>query len=179
MLLPSTSRPAAPPDKHAQGASEAAAETAPVIAKHERIANSAIDDRQPLREGQQQQHHQHGLEPAMDLGSHVEPIARSSDQSDGSNFARKGGLQRHVQRYPPPPGPPPSPIRALRQGKTSPMTASSSQSLRHRERSAREQDCGRLTNQVVSNVKQSVIGVSDIASKPVSKSSKYFVAYYI
>ncbi|CAN0010882.1 unnamed protein product, partial [Ectocarpus sp. 8 AP-2014] len=150
----SCTTPAAPPDKHAQGASEAAAETAPAIAKHERIANSAIDDRQPLREGQQQQQHQHqqhGLEPGMDLGSHVEPIARSSDQSDGSNFARKGGLQRHLQRYPPPPGPPPSPIRALRQGKTSPMTASSSQSRRHRECSAREQDCGRLTNQVVAD----------------------------
>ncbi|CAM9414868.1 unnamed protein product [Ectocarpus sp. 4 AP-2014] len=141
--------PAAPPDNQAQGASQAAAETAPAIAKHERIANSAIDDRQPLREGQQQQQQQHGLESAMDLGSHVEPIARSSDQSDGSNFARKGGLQRHLQRYPPPPGPPPSPIRALRQGNTSPKTASSSISRRHRERSARGQDCGRLTNQVV------------------------------
>ncbi|CAN0463028.1 unnamed protein product, partial [Ectocarpus sp. 12 AP-2014] len=147
----SCTTPAASPDNRTQGASEAAAETAPAIAKHERIANSAIDDRQPLREGQQQQQQQqqqHGLEPAMDLGSHVEPIARLSDQSDCSNFARKGGLQRHLQRYPPPPGPPPSPIRALRQRKTSPKTPCSSQSRRHRERSAREQDYGRLTNQV-------------------------------
>ncbi|CAM9678689.1 unnamed protein product, partial [Ectocarpus fasciculatus] len=146
----SCTTPVAPPDKDTQGESEAAAETAPAIAKHEWIANSAIHDRQTSREGQQQQQQQpHGLEPAVDLGSHVEPIARSSDQSDGSNFTRKGGLQRHLQRYPPPPGPPPSPIRALRRGKTSPKTASSSQSRRHRERSTHEQACGRPTNQVV------------------------------
>lgn len=153
---------------HTQGKSEAAMETAPAVAEHERIASSAIDDRQPSREGRPQKQ-QNGLESGTDLGSHVEPVARSSDQSDGSSFTRKEGLQRHLQRYPPPPGPPPSPVRALRRGKTSPKTSSSSHSRRHCERSTREQEGGRLTNQVVSSVKNSLVRVIDTASKPVSK----------